>query len=94
MLSDHDVVLLDQNVPNPFAEQTVISYSIPRNTKSAQILFYNTAGKLIKSVNVRENGKGKLNVFADDLSSGIYSYTLVIDGKVVYTRKMEKMSGR
>ena len=94
ILSDHDVVLLDQNVPNPFAEQTVISYSIPRNTKSAQILFYNTAGKLIKSVNVRENGKGKLNVFADDLSSGIYSYTLVIDGKVVYTRKMEKMSGR
>ena len=94
ILSDQDVVVLNQNVPNPFAEQTVITYSIPHNTKSAQVLFYNTTGKLIKSVQIRENGQGKLNVFADDLSSGIYSYTLVINGKVVYTRKMEKMGGR
>ncbi|MES2592930.1 MAG: hypothetical protein V4608_13695 [Bacteroidota bacterium] len=30
------------------------------------------------------------NVFASDLSSGIYTYTLVVDGKVVEAKKMIK----
>jgi hypothetical protein len=29
-------------------------------------------------------------VFANDLSSGIYTYTLVADGKIVATKKMMK----
>lgn len=87
-LSDKDAIVLEQNVPNPFAEQTTILYNIPTSVGKAQILFYNSAGQIIKSVDVTNRGNGKLIVFANDLSSGLYHYTLVADGKVVDSKKM------
>lgn len=89
-LSDKNTIVLSQNVPNPFAEQTVIEYSIPENVQTAQIHFYNAQGKLIQTVDLNERGNGELTVFANDLSSGIYTYSLVADGKVVATKKMMK----
>jgi hypothetical protein len=89
-LSDKNIVVLDQNVPNPFAEQTTILYNIPEDFKFAQILFHNNLGQLIKVVDVKQKGRGQLNVFANDLSNGIYSYTLIIDGKNIDTKKMLK----
>lgn len=89
-LNDAQTIVLEQNVPNPFAEQTAINYSLPDNTVKAQMLFYNAQGKLIQSTDLTQKGKGTLNVFASDLSSGIYTYTLVVDGKIIETRKMVK----
>jgi hypothetical protein len=83
-------IVLNQNVPNPFAEQTVISYSIPESVKKADILFYDSNGKLINTVSIKERGSSQLNVFANDLSTGIYTYTLVADGQIVATKKMVK----
>jgi hypothetical protein len=89
-LSSKNTIILNQNVPNPFAEQTQISYSIPETVKKAQIHFYDANGKLINSVEVQERGLGQLNVFANDLSTGVYTYTLVADGQIVATKKMMK----
>lgn len=89
-LSDVQSIVLQQNLPNPFAEQTSISYYLPDNIGKAQILFYNAQGKLIQSTEVIQKGKGTLNVFASDLSNGIYTYTLVVDGKIIETKKMVK----
>jgi hypothetical protein len=83
-------IVLDQNVPNPFAETTVITYSIPVAVTRAQIHFYDASGNLIKSVEITERGDGQLNVFGQDLSSGLYTYTLVADGQLVATKKMVK----
>lgn len=87
-LSDKDAIVLNQNVPNPFAEQTSITYHVPESVGKAQLLFYNTNGALIQTVDIKTRGKGKINVFASDLSSGLYHYTLVADGKVVDSKKM------
>jgi len=89
-LSDKNAVVLNQNIPNPFAEQTTITYNVPENTINAQVIIYNNIGQVIKTVDVRTKGKGQLNVFAGDLSSGIYTYSLVLDGKTVETKKMVK----
>lgn len=89
-LSDKDVVVLNQNVPNPFAESTYITYNIPDSFKFAQIIFSTTDGKIIKAVDVKETGRGRINVFASDLSSGLYTYSLIIDGRVIDTKKMVK----
>ncbi|NBR14617.1 MAG: T9SS C-terminal target domain-containing protein, partial [Crocinitomicaceae bacterium] len=89
-LSNRGTIILNQNVPNPFAEQTQISFSIPETVKKAQIHFYDANGKLINSVEVQERGLGQLNVFANDLSTGMYTYTLVADGQIVATKKMMK----
>jgi hypothetical protein len=89
-LSNKAAIILDQNVPNPFAEQTTINFSIPTTVAKAQIHFYNLEGKLMQSVDVLERGLGSVTVFGSDLSSGTYTYTLVADGKVVSTKKMIK----
>ncbi len=87
-LSDKDAIVLNQNVPNPFAEQTTITYNVPSSVGKAQLLFYNSAGQIIQTVDIKTRGKGKVNVFAADLSSGMYHYTLVADGQVVDSKKM------
>lgn len=89
-LSNSESVVLNQNVPNPFAEQTTITYYLPESAVKAQILFYDANGKLIKVVDLEARGNGQLNVFADDLSNGIYSYALVVDGQIADTKKMVK----
>ncbi|AEA43665.1 tail fiber domain-containing protein [Fluviicola taffensis] len=89
-LSNKEAIILDQNVPNPFAEQTVINFSIPASVQKAQIHFYDGQGKLMQSVDVVERGLGSVTVFGADLSSGVYTYTLVADGQIVATKKMMK----
>jgi Chaperone of endosialidase len=89
-LTDKNAIVLNQNVPNPFAESTVINYNIPTTFTKAQIIFSTLDGKIIKVVEVNTKGAGTLNVFADDLSNGIYTYTLVVDGKTIDTKKMAK----
>ncbi len=84
-------IVLDQNVPNPFAEQTTITYTLTDGVKKAQMLFYNIEGKLIQSVDLSTaSGKGQMNVFANDLSTGVYTYTLVVDGEIKGTKRMVK----
>ncbi len=87
-LSDKEAIVLEQNVPNPFAEQTTITYNVPASVGKAQLIFFNTNGQVIQTVDIKTRGKGKVNVFASDLSSGLYNYTLVADGKVIDSKKM------
>ncbi len=87
-LSDGTEIILEQNVPNPFKDMTSIGYFLPENTKNAQIVFTTLDGKTIKTVNLIETGRGSLNVYNDELSNGVYMYTLVVDGRVVDSKKM------
>ncbi|MFN7913141.1 MAG: tail fiber domain-containing protein, partial [Bacteroidota bacterium] len=89
-LSDADVIVLNQNTPNPFAEQTTITYNVPAKYKFAQMVFKTIEGKIIRTVDITTKGRGQLNVFANDLSAGLYVYSLIVDGEIVDTKKMVK----
>ncbi len=82
--------MLNQNVPNPFAEQTTITYNVPAKYGFAQMVFKTLDGKIIRTVDITAKGKGQLNVFANDLSNGLYVYSLIVDGKIIDTKKMVK----
>jgi hypothetical protein len=58
--------------------------------KQAQIFFYDNKGTILKTVDINEKGSGQVNVYAADLSSGQYKYTLIADGKVIETKTMVK----
>ena len=88
VLKDKDIIMLEQNVPNPFAQQTTIEYNIPATAGTAQLIFYNAAGSRIQTVEINTRGKGKMNVFAGNLSAGLYHYTLVVDGRIADSKKM------
>ena len=87
-LSNENAIVLNQNDPNPFAEETNITFFLPETIGSAKILFYDKLGKIIKSVEILSRGSGQLHVYASNLSSGIYMYSLIADNKVVDSKKM------
>jgi hypothetical protein len=83
-------IILDKNIPNPMEETTIIPFRIDENFSRAEIIFYNADGRKINTHLITSMGEGQLTVFADDLSSGIYTYVLVVDGKVIDSKKMVK----
>lgn len=89
-LFDGENIVLEQNIPNPFAERTVINYYLPESVRDAKIIFYNQEGRMINEMKISERGNGRVNVYGADLSRGIYSYTLICDGQVIATKKMVK----
>lgn len=85
----NSIAVLFQNAPNPFSDGTIIKYFVPDYAK-AQIVFYDEFGGQIKVFNIEEKGMGQLNVSASNLAAGMYSYSLIINGKIVDTKKMIK----
>jgi hypothetical protein len=91
-LSNADALVLDQNQPNPFSESTVIKYNVPEKYGYAQLIFTTIEGRILKTIDITKKGAGEITVYANDLSNGIYTYTLVVDGKTVDTKKMIKQN--
>lgn len=89
-LSNVQGIILQQNDPNPFIESTRIAYQLPDDVHDAKIIFTNLAGVVINTVIINNRQAGELEVYASDLSKGIYNYTLICDGKVISTKKMVK----
>ena len=83
-----DAGSLGQNVPNPFNGETQISYEVPERATSAQMNIYDLNGRMLKTIPIQHTGKGRLNLTADQLPSGTYSYQLVVDNDVVGAKKM------
>jgi hypothetical protein len=80
-------VSLGQNTPNPFNNSTSISYNIPVKFNTAKIVISDYLGKTIKEVSVTTD-KGNLQVNASTLLSGTYTYSLIVDGKLMVSKKM------
>ena len=78
---------LFQNTPNPFQEKTEIKYRLPQTTKNAIIYVYDMNGRQIKNVSVQA-GEGSVTIESNELSAGMYIYSLVADGKEVSTKRM------
>ena len=72
-----DSYQLDQNYPNPFNPSTIISYSIPKGN-IVTLKIYNVLGQEVKTLvnGYRNSGKYTINFNANNLSSGIYFYSL------------------
>lgn len=79
---------LEQNVPNPFPNSTVINYTLPQQFSKANIIVTDRSGKTIKQINLTGSGKGQVNMEASALLPGTYNYSLVVDGKLISTKQM------
>ncbi len=84
--ADFSNIVLKQNTPNPFSNETTIAYELPANLNAAQLVIYDLNGKVISSYNVI--GKGNVKFDTGQLSNGTYIYAIVADGKSVATQKM------
>jgi len=84
---------LKQNYPNPFNPTTSINYtSAPLSVnQSAEIVVYNSAGQKVWSSQLTAPSSqltGSILFDGSKLNSGIYYYSLIVDGKNLSTKSM------
>ncbi len=84
-----DRASLSNNQPNPFNNETLIGYHLPAETSTAVCQVFNLEGKLLNSYPLSTSvGDGQLKIDSRQLAAGMYLYSLVVDGKLVDTKKM------
>ncbi len=80
---------LDQNIPNPPVNHaTKIGYNIPKGARKSEIVITDNYGKKLKAISLNVTGKGSMNIDTRGLTPGTYSYTLLVDGKMIDTKQM------
>ncbi len=90
VLTDSDFAILYDNVPNPFSEDTEIKYYVPESANSSSLMIFNMEGTEIKSYSIDQKGNGKIIIEGSELSAGMYLFTLIIDEKIIDTKRMIK----
>lgn len=80
---------LSQNYPNPFNPTTKINYSLGKSSY-IRIVVYDALGREVSAlVNGNQTAGNYVAVFSSDyLSTGMYYYSMYIDGELFGTKKM------
>jgi hypothetical protein len=76
--------------PNPFNNTTTIVYDFSsiNSFTQASIIVYDIMGKAVKSINLK-GGKGTVTLDRTSLASGMYFYSLMVDGSRLKTEKLD-----
>lgn len=82
-----ELPLLNQNIPNPFREETIISLYLPENYHSSFLIIYNVFGKIIKKIEIGKKGKNEFIFNGRELMPGIYTYSLMVDNKLIDSKR-------
>ncbi len=77
---------MDQNIPNPANDNTIISYSVP---ESGEVIFriYSVNGQLLYDKAVQsEGGRNSIEINTSGLSAGLYVYSMEYKGQRITKR--------
>lgn len=84
--------VLNQNTPNPFDATTTISFTVPTSARTAFISVCNLQGTQVKKYTIASRGEGSLILSTSELGlPGMYMYSLIVDGKLIDTKRMYVM---
>ena len=83
-----DIALLFDNTPNPFNEDTEIMFYIPENAQNSRLIIHDLQGLEIKSFEINQKGQSSLTISGSELKAGMYLYTLLVDNKIIDTKRM------
>lgn len=80
---------LGQNIPNPFNPSTVISYNLAKDD-NVSIKVYNILGREVGTIvnQFQRAGRHEVNFNGGNLSSGIYFYTMAVNGSFIGAKRM------
>jgi len=80
--------ILQQNSPNPFRRETNIEYFVPPGYQTASIHISTVEGKVVRQIELTQSGRSTLHLKTGTFPGGTYQYSLIIDGKLIDTKRM------
>ncbi len=87
-ITQTDVPQLEQNVPNPFNQNSYVKYYLPSTAQTGIIIITDLTGRVLKEFDGLATGYNQVNINAGDLVSGTYQYSLYVDGVRIDTKQM------
>ena len=87
-LKTSDIAQLQQNAPNPFSQSCYIKYYIPSSVHQSLLIIADAGGHVLKQYNISSTGFGQQSIDGGSLASGVYTYSLYLDGKLFSTKQM------
>ena len=72
--------------PNPAGNQLKLKYTLPKNYNTAEIKIMDLQGKLIEIFKITDDFD--FIYLPSDYNSGVYFYSLIVDGKLIKTEKI------
>jgi hypothetical protein len=80
--------VLYQSNPNPTTNIATISYAINIPFSTAYISVASVNGVVVNKYDITQQGNGKINFDGTAVASGMYKYSLFIDGKLYDTKSL------
>lgn len=76
-------LVLGNNYPNPFNNQTTIPITVP-GSMNISLVIYNSLGNPVRTImkERKETGYYEIKLDAEGLASGVYFYRLIADGEI------------
>ena len=78
---------MEQNIPNPFNDRSVIRYQLAPDVNQASITIFNLNGGFVKDYQIEEN-KGEITVMASEIGKGMFIYSLTRNGQEIMYKRM------
>lgn len=79
---------LFQNNPNPFNTVTTITFNLQDGAKKASIIIYDLNGIQIVEYPISDESTNCISIDANIFQPGIYLYSLLVDDKLIDTKRM------
>jgi hypothetical protein len=87
-IADNQTVSLSLNAyPNPVTSKVYVQYDLKNHASKARLLVSNLIGVTLKSIPLGSTAN-RMQIDLSDFSSGIYFYSLEINGKIAATKKL------
>ena len=86
--TEYSKCVLYQNTPNPTNSSTTIDCFLDAYVSKATIAVYDLNGLQLKEYPVYHQGKNAIIIEANEFKPGIYMYSLLVDGKLIDTKRM------
>lgn len=87
VLFSNEKISISSVYPNPASAYASIDYQLFRDTDNAKIILCNVLGNVVGEYTLIRDAK-RLHISTLELNSGVYFYTLSVDGKSLVTRKL------
>ncbi|MCK4662807.1 MAG: T9SS type A sorting domain-containing protein [Bacteroidales bacterium] len=86
--SEKTDILLYQNNPNPFNENTEIRGFLPQKYNNSVIKIYSENGLCLKTYKINNTGEFNIIINGNEFSPGLYIYSLIVNNQVIDSKRM------